>query len=49
METEHKSMVCRFAGGVYRLYEIMGEGTFGRVYKARNETTREYVAIKIVF
>jgi serine/threonine protein kinase len=33
---------------IYRLLELIGEGTFGKVYKGVNEMTREYIAVKIV-
>jgi len=39
----------RYVGGVYKLQEKIGEGTFGEIYKGINERTQERVAIKIVF
>lgn len=48
MEDKTKGVVYKFASGIYRLFEIIGEGTFGRVYKGRNETTGDAVAVKIV-
>jgi len=48
MESKPDGLVCKLGGVTYRLLELIGEGTFGKVYKGVNETTREYVAVKIV-
>ena len=43
-----KASASRLVGGLYRLQEKIGEGTFGEIYKGTNERTKERVAIKIV-
>ena len=48
MEKESKGLSCQFGGGFYKLLDTIGEGTFGKVYRGINETTREYVAVKVV-
>lgn len=34
--------------GRYKLLEKLSEGSFGKIFKARDITTNNYVAIKIV-
>jgi 5'-AMP-activated protein kinase, catalytic alpha subunit len=45
MTTEHKSNVLM---GRYEMGKMLGQGTFAKVYHARNTETSESVAIKAI-
>ena len=32
----------------YKLLEVIGEGTYGKVYKGIHHTTKEFVAVKVI-
>ena len=49
MEKTVDAKVFKIVGGVYQIIEKLGAGSFGEIYKGRNITNNEEVALKLVY